>query len=104
MGFKDNWVSRRFKTEENRQWHTDMCHKDNRSLDELQKEYYETNYGLKAEIFATHCIRLTDGKKKLDIYPSRYFKVDTGERGGCDYFDRDKIIQEYFNIKTNEKT
>lgn len=102
MGFKDKWISNRFKTEENRDWHTRTAHENNMSMDRMHKEDIEKKFGLKVDILTTNVLRITDGKKKLDLYERRYFKVDIHERGGYTYFNRDDLIAEYFNIKKPE--
>ena len=57
----------------------------------------ESIYGFEVTIFTWYHIRVSDGDKRLDFYPTRYHKLDTGERGDIyDKVDYLSLIHNYF--------
>lgn len=94
---KKGWVSNRFRTEADREAHTKMQFDAISGSDEAWIEAVTKEYGLDARVLTQHCIRITDGTKRLDLFKDRYFKVDIKERG--DYSDWRKMVEEYFNLK-----
>jgi hypothetical protein len=89
-------ISNIFKTEEDRVWHTKTQFEAQTSYDKARIEAIKRDYDLDCKRLSQNVIRITDGNKRLDLYETRYFKVDTGERGNIR--DKDKLIREYFNL------
>lgn len=93
--------SRRFKTEEDKNWHTKTQFEAQRMVDNDFCDTINKEFGLKAKILTQNVIRITDGKKKLDLYETRYFKVEINERGDYNRNDSEslkKLITDYFNV------
>ena len=91
-------ISNRFKTEEQRAWHTKTQFEAQMSYDKARCEAIKNDYGLQCKRLSQNVIRITDGNKRLDLYETRYFKVDTGERGNIRAVGENKLIREYFNL------
>ena len=90
--------SNRFKTDEAREWHTKTSYEAILAYDNARIEDIKNKYGLDCVRLSQYTIRVTDGNKRLDLYKTRYFKVDTGERGNLTYAGTDNLIREYFNL------
>jgi hypothetical protein len=90
--------SNRFKTDEARERHTKASFEAILAYDNSRIENIKNEYGLHCIRLSEYTIRVTDGNKRLDLYKTRYFKVDTGERGNLTYVGRDNLIREYFNL------
>lgn len=54
-------------------------------------------YGLQVKQLNHSTIRITDGKKRLDLFAKKYHKIDIGERGRLSQVNIDEMILEYFN-------
>lgn len=91
--------SNRFKTKEAQEHHTAKAHEWNARMDENNKAEIEDRFDVEVRILTTNTLRITDGKKRLDLYATKYFKVEENKRGSYSYFDRDKLISEYFGIE-----
>ena len=91
-------ISNRFKTEEDRAWHTKTQFEAQASYDKARREAIKRDYGLDCKSLSQNVIRITDGNKRLDLFESRYFKVDINERGNIRDIGEDKLIREYFNL------
>ena len=91
-------ISNRFKTEDDRAWHTKTQFEAQTSYDRTRRESIKSDYGLDCKKLSQNVIRITDGNKRLDLFETRYFKVDTNERGNIRDIGEDKLIREYFNL------
>lgn len=91
-------ISNRFKTEEYRAWHTKTQFEAQTSYDKERSKAIKRDYDLDCKRLSQNVIRITDGNKRLDLYETRYFKVDTGERGNISDIGEDKLIRQYFNL------
>ena len=99
MDFKKNWVSNRFKTEADREWHTETQLEIHAEVDNDTCAAITKATGLACKVLTMCVVRVTDGKKRLDLYKRRYHKVDTNERGdleGCEHTH--KLLVEYFGL------
>ena len=92
-------ISNRFKTEQDREWHTKTQFEAQISYDKARSEAIKNDYGLECARLSQNVIRISDGNKRLDLYETRYFKVDTGERGNIRDIGEDRLISEYFNLR-----
>jgi len=94
----ENRHSNKFKTKEDQEWHTRTSYEAVKSVDEARAASIREQYKLDVKILTMHTLRLSDGNKRLDLYESRYFKVDTGERGNYGWLTQDELIKDYFGL------
>ncbi len=96
-------ISNRFKTEKDREFHTKMQFEAQLSYDKSRVKHIKEYYSLDCEILSKNVIRITNGIKRLDLYETRYLKLDTGERGDIREIGEGKLICNYFNINNLNK-
>jgi hypothetical protein len=64
------------------------------------KKQIMKHYGsrLGVQTFTEYHIRVTDGELILDLFPTRYWRLQLDERGNINN-KLEEIVEEYFNIK-----
>lgn len=69
--------------------------KDNTRVQNIEKEL--GHFGLEAKAMTQGVVRVTNGRKTVDLYKKRYHSIEEDKRGT--YFDDIKFLTKHFNIR-----